>query len=91
MVGQLVRTITLVAVLLLGAAVGAYLSFAVVYSALDPGSRSASDLLFILLLAALLGGLALGSRWTSGARGLAWFAYVVLLATVSFGLLTLAM
>ena len=87
----MVRTITLVAVLLLGAAVGAYLSFAVMYSVLDPGSRGASDVLFILLLAALLAGLALAARLTSGALGFKWFAFVVLLAPVSFGLLTLAM
>lgn len=90
-VRQLVRSVTIALVLLLGTVVGAYLSFAAVYSALDPGSRSASDLLFILLLAALLSGLALAARWTSGVRGLAWFASVVLPAAVIFGLLTLAL
>lgn len=89
MARQLVRSITITVVLLLGTVAGAYLLLVLGYVALEPAERTAFSLLVVVVLVALLAGLALAARWASGAVGLACFAFVVLLGAVGGGLVTL--
>lgn len=89
MAGQLVRSITITVVLLLGVVAGAYLSLIAAYMALEPAERSAFNVLLVVVLVALLGGLALVARKASGSLGLVCFAFVALLGVVSGGLVIL--
>ncbi len=89
MVWQVGRAITIIAVLLLGAVIGAWLSLSAAYLVLEPAERAASNVLFAVVLVALLAGLALAARKVSGAYGLVAFALVVLLGTIATGWLIL--
>ena len=83
------RAITTAAVLLLGAAVGAWLSLSAAYLVLEPAERVPSSALLAAALAALLVGLAFVARKFSGTQGLVAFVFVVLLGAIATGWLIL--
>lgn len=68
--------------LLLGAAVGVWLSLAVLYFLLEPAKR-VSDALFVAALAALLVGIALAARRLFGRPGLIAFVLIVFVAATA--------
>ncbi len=69
--------------------VGAWLSLAAAYLALDPAERTASNALLAAALAALLAGLAFVARKLSGTQGFVAFVFVVLLGVLATGWLSL--
>ena len=85
----MVRAVVTIAALLLGAVVGAWLSFSAAYLAFEPAERTASNALLITALAALLVGLAFVARKLSGAQGFVVFVFVVLLAASVIGWMSL--
>ncbi len=75
-------------VLLLGTAVGAWLSPSVAYLVFEPAELIVSNALLAAALAALLAGLALVARKSSGTQGFVTFVFVVSLGAITTGLLT---
>ena len=88
-VSQSSRAIVATATLLLGAVIGAWLSWSMAYLVFEPAEREASGALLVTALGVLLAGLAFVARRVLGARGLVAFVPVVLSGAIAAGWLIL--
>ena len=86
---SLLRALVLFAAVLIGAAAGAYLSFAAAYLVVEPAERTLSGVAFVAVLVLLVVGPALLARKVYGTAGLAAFAIVVLFSAFLTGLAVL--
>ncbi len=73
----------------MGTVAGAWLSLALAYLVFESAQRIVSNALFAAALAALLAGLALVARKSSGTQGFVAFVFVVSLGAIATGLLLL--